>query len=184
VTTCALCFCGSPLRVSHIVPHFVVAGMRANSITGFLRSFDQPNVRLQDAFKVQLLCESCEQQFSRWEDRIARTVFVSARRRSNTAITYDSDFSRFVVSVLWRVLVWRSEAFLCVSPEFKAQLEFVEREWRCFLLGEATTPGRATCHAVILGQNPWPGSKHSASLGAFSPISGGHPRHECYQRRS
>ena len=88
---CALCDANSPLRVSHIVPHFVLDSMKAESLTGFIRSIDQPNLRLQDCFKTELLCDACEQRFSRWETDVANTVFTKLRNDTPGVIRYEND---------------------------------------------------------------------------------------------
>lgn len=148
---CRLCGSVGPLRESHIVSKFVVRHLTATSKTAFLRTIERPNVRVQDAFKIPLLCEECEQRFSRWENSVAGSVFKPLRIDSNGPVAYGSDFSRFAVSVLWRVSVFRSDAFLNVSPEFKRHLEAAEQGWRNFLLGKTTTPGIGPCHTVLLG---------------------------------
>ncbi|MBI4293426.1 MAG: hypothetical protein HY661_18275 [Betaproteobacteria bacterium] len=134
------------------MPHFVLAGIKVESLTGFLRSLDKPAVRIQDGFKQELLCDRCEQLFSNWESILAKEIFAPLTQDPDATIRYGATFSRFALSVLWRVLVWRSNTFLAVSPEFKGHIETVEREWRQFLLGEAMKPGRASCHAVIFAQ--------------------------------
>jgi hypothetical protein len=152
VPTCALCSDEGPLRNSHIVARFVYARLQEDSITGFLRSLDRPAARIQDGFKDDLLCGTCEQKFGRWEERAARTVFASTNQDLNSCAEYDSTFARFAISVWWRVLVWRSDAFLRVSPQLKPALEAIEQTWRHFLVHDLDEPSGAACHAVVLSE--------------------------------
>jgi hypothetical protein len=163
LSTCALCGGPGPLRQSHVVPRFVIRHIQSESLTGYLRAIERPDVRLQDAFKTQLLCGLCEQRFSAWESTIAKSVFPLLKSAPDSEISYDADFSRFAVSVLWRVLVWRVEQFIAISPEFARQAKSVEREWRQFLLATAKTPGRGSCHALTLGEKLMVGIGDSAS---------------------
>ncbi|WP_298236574.1 hypothetical protein [uncultured Azohydromonas sp.] len=153
IKTCALCNSSQPLRISHIVPHFVFSSMKTGSLTGYLRSLDNPARRIQDGFKQELLCDACEQLFSTWESSVSRQVYLPITTGLQSVIRYGQEYSRFAISVLWRVLVWRFNAFISVAPQFKGNVENIEREWRAFLLGKERKPGAASCHTVILSKN-------------------------------
>ena len=75
ISACRLCGDKAELRDSHVVPAFVARWIKDTSATGFLRSFNQPNRRVQDFKTERLLCQRCEQRFSSAEDQFSRLLF-------------------------------------------------------------------------------------------------------------
>ena len=57
-TACRLCLRARPLRDSHIIPAFVYRWQKGTSATGYTRSLERPNVRVQDGPVVPLLCDA------------------------------------------------------------------------------------------------------------------------------
>jgi len=101
---CALCGSNDWLRESHIIPSFVSKKIKANSPTGGLRFQRNPNKREQDGDKINLLCESCEQRFSKVEKKFSEEVLKPYHENSQTSFEYGEWLSRFICSVNWRTL--------------------------------------------------------------------------------
>lgn len=105
MTNCALCKSDKRLNESHIIPQFVFDRIKDNSPTGFLRGgISQVNLRRQDGDKPKILCNDCEQRFSKAEKDFAENVFVPYHESGTTSFTYGPWLSYFISSVNWRTL--------------------------------------------------------------------------------
>jgi hypothetical protein len=71
---CALCKQERQLQNSHIVPSFFGAYLKKTSATGYLRSGENPNLRLQDLPKEKMLCGGCEGRLAVWEKDFKENV--------------------------------------------------------------------------------------------------------------
>ena len=102
--TCKLCGEESELLISHIIPKFVFRWMRE---TGgkYFRAPINPNVRKQDGFKQKLLCKKCEANLSISEKWFSENVFKPYLETHNNVVKYTPDMSRFIISVLCRILL-------------------------------------------------------------------------------
>ena len=100
---CGLCQSPGPRRLSHILPAFVFKHAQVRTPTGYLRNSLTPNKRMQDGPKDYVLCESCEQRFSKWERSFAR-LFKRHNEVRGETITYSSDDAFCALSMLWRGL--------------------------------------------------------------------------------
>ncbi len=150
--TCALCKEESPLRTSHIIPAFVFRWMRETSATGFFRSGINPRVRVQDGLKTPLLCERCEQRFSRLERQFANEIFYPVQRGKVQTVEYKSWFLKFCVSISWRVLTYAVQHNL-LDHLSEAQYEESEKalaRWARFLLDEVAHPANFEQRLVLL----------------------------------
>jgi hypothetical protein len=127
--------------------------MRETSGTGHLRSGTNPHVRAQDGLKVPLLCEGCEQRFSRWERRFANEVFYPIQREKIAEVEYANWFLKFCVSISWRVLTYAVQQDLIghFSETQKCESENALVRWAQFLLDEVAHPGRFEQRLVLLG---------------------------------
>ena len=134
---CRLCNSSSPLQQSHIIPHFVVRWLVDTSLTGGIRSTDQPNLRRQDTTKKPLLCANCEELLSREERKFASEVFAPLRSGKASEFRYGAWMARFAVSVSWRALFATAESTSELTPIARN----AEEIWRKFLLGERENPG-------------------------------------------
>ena len=101
---CQLCKQKSELQTSHIVPSFLFNWLAKTSSTGFFRSAKQPNIRIQDGWKLPLLCRDCEKLFSKWETCFANMIFYRFINEYHRSHNYSEWLLRFCVSVSWRVL--------------------------------------------------------------------------------
>jgi hypothetical protein len=143
VYPCRLCGKTKELRESHILPGFVFRWQKETSATGYLRSRQQPNRRVQDGRKLPLLCGDCEQRFNQWETEFAKRIFYLMTRGDAARASYGPWLLLFCASVSWRVLVFFKEIINDFDHIPTALLPTVERAeitWREFLLGSRPHP--------------------------------------------
>jgi hypothetical protein len=128
---CKLYGTETELCKSHIIPKFAFDYMK-NTGGRFLRSYENPNVRVQDGIKKYLLGEKAEQEFSKRERWFANNMFFPYMRNNQQEFDYDENLAYFITSILWRVTNEHLEL-----PNAKVQgllfLEDVAEEWRQFL---------------------------------------------------
>jgi hypothetical protein len=103
IGTCRLCGQSAELRDSHIIPKFVFDWMKETG-GDYIRYSGSPNQRCQDGYKVELLCDACEQRFSKRERWFCEKVFVPYLKENEVVFQYDESLFYFLVSLLWRVL--------------------------------------------------------------------------------
>lgn len=133
--TCALCGENKSLSMSHIIPNFVFKWMKESSATGFLRSAENPEKRLQDFAKLPFLCLECEQLFSKFESYFAKQVFFPVLNKKIIQVSYDEKLLGFIISLSWRTLK-KTYATNCTQhPWIKEHLDMAEKIWRDYLLG-------------------------------------------------
>ncbi|MFM2016752.1 MAG: hypothetical protein RL007_408 [Bacteroidota bacterium] len=129
---CALLGIESDLRQSHIIPKFAFDYFKE---TGgkYFRSFEKPNLRLQDGPKPYLLSHQAEQEFSKREGWFASNIFYPYLGKDKTSFNYDENLAYFTISILWRVLYEQmTHKDISSVKEFEF-LKEVEIEWRNFL---------------------------------------------------
>ncbi len=149
---CALCQSKAPLRESHIIPSFVFEWFKETSGTGFMRSNDVPNLRVQDGFKVHLLCEACEQRFQKCETQFSEEVFKPLHENRANSFSYDSWLLKFAVSVSWRALVYLRLKGLDskLPPTLLPAVQSALDTWKEFLLDRRPNPDRFEQHMLLL----------------------------------
>lgn len=150
--TCLLCGNAGGLCDSHIIPAFVFAWQKESSGTGFLRSGQAPNLRVQDGPQVPLLCPRCEGGFNRWETPCNERIFLPLHKGQGSTFHYDDWLLKFAVSVSWRVLTYfrMREDLTHLTPQLLAAADRAERAWRDFLLGKEPHPGSFEQHMFPL----------------------------------
>ncbi len=158
---CHLCLRDRELLDSHIIPRFVFRWLRESSPTGYLRTSQTPNRRVQDGPTVKLLCSECESLFSGWEKQFAELVFFPLHNGSAGVFPYAQWALKFAVSVSWRVLEWpedgRRDHLTAAQAESARKAAEV---WRQFLLGEREHPGENEQRIIpldVLESNSTPG---------------------------
>ena len=148
----ACAFCGniSDLRESHIIPAFVFRWLRTRSGKGHIRNTGNPNRRIQDGPKLYLLCDACENQFSRYETAFAKNVF-HPWHAGNYQISYSDWLLKFCVSISWRVLKFcrGRNKDAQYTDEQQSLMDGAELRWRCFLRDEVPHPGEFEQHLLI-----------------------------------
>jgi len=157
---CALCNETSKLQQSHIIPAFAIRWLKKTSGTGYLRGSENPNLRLQDAKKIPLLCSVCEGKFSKDEADFAAKIFhpyvseelsdegVATGKIKNFA--YQEWLLRFVISLHWRIITTSIYTKSVLPPKLLSLLCAFEEIWRDFLLQNRKTTGECETHLFFL----------------------------------
>ena len=140
IGTCPLCQKKAELRQSHIVPSFFGAYLKETSATGYLRGALEPNLRIQDLSKEDLLCDSCEGRLSVWEGKYKEEAFDKVQDDSFRELEYGPRLLLFLVSLSWRVLVTQRADFVAKHPQFSDIVEKTLENWRLFLVEERSQP--------------------------------------------
>ncbi len=150
IQVCALCQEIRPLRLSHIIPAFVFRWLRDTSGGGYLRFGANPNKRTQDGFKIDLLCDDCEQNLNKWETLFANRIFFPYMLDANQKFNYNDYLARFCVSVSWRLLQYFMQdiGYNSIIKEFKDDIDTASGQWRNFLLSKSPHPGRFEQHLL------------------------------------
>ena len=146
---CALCGENRRLLESHTIPKFVVEWLKESSATGRLRQVINWNKPSQDVPRRRILCQRCEERFSRWEKQFAENVFYPVRRREEDieGLQYDDWLLKFALSISWRGFVAsrRPENAARASP-----WEKTVKRWGAYLLDRADDPGPQAHHMFFL----------------------------------
>lgn len=126
---CRLCGGVDTLKQSHIVPKFVYRWMTK---TGgqYFRDVSNIKRREQDGFKIEMLCEDCENRFSIYEKYFKENIFQPYILNDINTFEYDYRLYYFCLSVHWRALVYYIEKN-CIKNK---ELDNIEENWRFFLL--------------------------------------------------
>jgi len=148
---CLLCGQQRRLRESHLIPKSIFKWIKDTG-SGFLRSGENLDRRIQDGPKAYLLCGECEQQFGNYETYFAKNIFYPIVNDGAAAFSYDEKLRDFVISVLWRLVSYNflpEEA----DPDYRALLLALEEEWHAHLLGEQIVSRFNRLH-LICGVDP------------------------------
>jgi len=149
--TCALCLKEKLLRDSHIIPKFVGKWLKEEG-TGFLASAADGSKRVQDLGTKKLLCEDCEQKFSKIENSFASNIFYPFHKDKTREFDYDENLKPLIISMAWRGLQIIKEGYL--KKESGSSLNsFViqaDKDWREFLNGEGTSIDQYETHMIFL----------------------------------
>ncbi|WP_114909176.1 hypothetical protein [Haemophilus haemolyticus] len=108
IGTCRLCDTEKILlKESHIIPKFIYDWIKETSPTPYLRYSDNVNKREQDGIKVYLLCNSCEQRLSSWEDKFSREIFrkIANYRTQSKELNVSKESLLAIISIFWRKLI-------------------------------------------------------------------------------
>lgn len=92
----------------------------------YFRTPLNPNKRIQDGVKKYLLCNECEQSFSKSETWFANYIFYPYLNNQEIFIKYDENLGRFIISVLWRYL-------LILKIDGEDFYEDVFNDWKSYL---------------------------------------------------
>lgn len=148
---CALCGEASPLRASHIIPAFAFRWLKQRGPSKHIRSTKNPNVRIQDGLKIDLLCDKCEQTLSNSEGIFREKVFDEFSYEDSKIIWYDEWLIRFSTSLSWRALTYfiREEIIPTELSAHSQHIARAEKKWRDFLSGQTPNPGEFEQHILI-----------------------------------
>jgi len=120
---------------SHIIPKFVYRWMKKTG-TGRLRQIKKLNTPLQDGIKTKMLCEECENKFSKAEKWFKENVFIPYLRDNSFVVKNNPQLLYFTISILWRVL----KLFKDDGNDYRYidYLNLAEEKWRNFLINNQT----------------------------------------------
>lgn len=114
--------------------------IKRNSQTGFMRQVAEPNKRLQDGIKTQLLCGDCEELFSKYECAFSNEIFQIAIANDGEC-EFDSkndNLAYFLLSIAWRVIAYTNniESEDTFTHEEREKIKNIMEEWRGWLYNE------------------------------------------------
>lgn len=150
---CHLCRKHETSENSHIIPKLVYRWLKKTSPTGFFRQSSNPNQRKQDGPKMELLCPSCEDKFSKLETLFSNKIFQPAQRQEDPIypIVYEEWFHRFAVSVSWRVLTFlQQDGPPKIKFDHEGKIIETLELWRKYLNEESDDIGEHVQHFVNL----------------------------------
>lgn len=151
---CRMCSKTGALEKGHVVPSFVFRWLKATAALPYIRTGQNPNVRLQDGWRRRWFCRACEDQIGRFEKAFAKELFPLIVKEQQAPYPHGEWLSRFVASIAWRTVMLYSEytdAFDLFTPEQKASLPLALEQWRAFVHGETDTPGIHELHFIPMG---------------------------------
>lgn len=149
---CHFCDQNKELRESHVIPSFIYKWIKESSGGGYLRHGMTPNKRIQDGAKYYWLCDDCEGQFSKWEDRFAKEIFYPTVNGKAGHTPYSYWFLKFCVSISWRVLNFYlvEHNLNHFSEQMKVNAKQAHRIWKEYLLGNRPHPTHFEQHFLPL----------------------------------
>lgn len=147
---CALCGRTGAIRQSHIMPKFAPGWIKRTSATGYMVRPDDGARRVQDAIKVRLLCDDCEELFSRPEKYFAEKIFYPFHDKGVRSFDYDENLGLFAASLSWRALRISYDKAARGLPGFVPAINKADARWRGFLLGERRSIEPYESHLIFL----------------------------------
>jgi len=90
-----------------------------------------PNKRVQDGLKTELLCKNCEQLFSKSEKWFSENIFKPYLDNSNYHFVYDSNLYYFLMSIAWRICVFKKSSMK--NHKYESMINDAENEWHAYL---------------------------------------------------
>ena len=131
---CKLYQIETDLQESHIFPKFVINYTKKTG-SKYLRSYVEPDKRMQDGIKKYLLGRDAEQDFSKREKWFAENIFRPYLSGVNI-LRYDNNLYYFAVSFLWRILISELDKEDLSSKWYYDLIIQAEKEWRKYLLSD------------------------------------------------
>lgn len=137
IGTCGLCEEKKELKQSHLLPSFIFKWKKKQG-TGFFRTSQNPNKRVQDGLKPYLLCTDCEQRFGVWEKEFSEKLFKPFHNNSGSQVKYSEWLLKFAVSVSWRNLIYHKlkNGFTHLSEVQRELSEEALLAWQAFLMNQ------------------------------------------------
>lgn len=142
--TCKLCSTIGEIKNSHIVPNFILKMLKDDrkhqyALLPSLLTTESPGKPVQQGMREYLLCESCEQKFSKWENRFSIDYKKVLRKEVPFKTEYFKQdwLLRLALSFTWRASMGFLLRTAGVIPD--AELAIVRAAcafWSQFLLDE------------------------------------------------
>ena len=147
---CALCGSLGAIRQSHIIPKFATKWIKRTSATGYLVRADDAASRVQDGVKASLLCDDCEELFSKSEKYFADKIFYPFHDNNVRLFDCNKNLGFFAVSLSWRALRVSYDESVRDQPGFVAVINDAEACWREFLLEKRKSIKPYESHLIFL----------------------------------
>lgn len=151
---CRMCFKTEPLEHGHIVPSFVFRWLKETAAVPYMRTGENPNVRVQDGWKRRWFCRACEDRISGFEKAFSENLFPLIVTEQQAPYPHGPWLSRFIASVAWRTVMLfseREDALDYFTSDQKTLLPAALEHWRAFVHGEAETPRGHELHFIPMG---------------------------------
>lgn len=158
---CALCLKDKELAESHVIPSFIINWLKKTSVTRFIRDPRHGNRRIQDGYKLPLLCYDCEGIISTYENSFNLKIFqvfikqyldLSGRIIKDGYLHYEEWLEKFIISIAWRS--FKSNFYINYPEDFsKSMIDRIDsllERWRKYLLGESNYYGNITNYLLFL----------------------------------
>lgn len=149
-----MCDTETNLELSHIIPKLAVRHLKKTS-AGAIRSAENPNTVVQDSEKHYMLCDKCEDLFSKYEAYFARKIFHPYLKQETDTFNYDENLFYFIISVSWRStyldILDYVESGTCDIELLKCLIEN-EKIMKDFLLGKRQDVGGIENHIFFFGE--------------------------------
>ncbi len=122
--SCCLCKKPSQLRNSHVISEFLYESMYDEKHRFHVLSIDptQANRLEQKGLREELLCDSCEQHLSKWEDYAKKLlkggIGLTVKSEGNLLHISEIDYKKFKLfqlSILWRASISKLPFFKNIS---------------------------------------------------------------------
>jgi hypothetical protein len=149
---CRLCLNNPAIENSHIISGFVLRAIKADSQTGFFRNPFNPNQRLQDGDKCQLLCTDCEQRFGRAENQFAQRIFSQFHSEDRDTFSYGPWLHYFMTSLAWRTLILDLPGLTADDKNPRVtikRLADAAETMRLYLMGANNLASSLNNHAIV-----------------------------------
>lgn len=101
---CKLCLQEKPLKESHIISKLFFKALKKRSEDSSFRNLSVPNRRIQDGIKVNLLCNDCEEKFSKFETYYSNRFLNNISDENSCINTNDDNLRYFLLSLHWRLV--------------------------------------------------------------------------------
>ncbi len=152
IVRCRLCAAHPAIKNSHVTSGFLFRAIKEDSPTGFFRNPNNPNRRLQDGDKVELLCTLCEQRFAGAERKFASRIFRAFHTADQDEFSYGPWLHYFMTSLAWRTLVLELPGLEADSANPRSVIADVAtpaETMRQYLLGASALAAALRNHAVV-----------------------------------
>lgn len=157
MANCRLCQCEHvSLKESHIVSKMFYNVIKKKSPTGILRQATDPNKGVQDGLKTPLLCERCEELFSKYETYFSNNVYSETVKNDGYICFNSKDdyISYFLLSVAWRVMQYTAENDeTTFTDNEKNRIDKIIEKWRVILNTENMEQIREIQQFIIPSKN-------------------------------
>lgn len=122
------------IKQSDIIPTFVQRWLKETSSTGRFRDVITPNIPKQKIQTVLLLCNRCEQGFSKYEKYFSENFFKPYLESYNPQFEYTNQLQKFIISLAWRAIAIRKDDLSHILPNHQPAIHEALDHWKDILM--------------------------------------------------